>query len=225
MPGFKSLCLATCAILCCLTNTSAAPISFHFTMKHLSYLYPEHSELWDAQMDLTLSWDAATLTPLYDGPSMITSFWATGWPLDNTVGSLAVSRVTTGNGVYPISIGLTEYDIWRVERWPDHDKIYTPDVSFNYLDYKIVIKNISAELLIQGGAWGSTAYPVAFGRSDVSSEHADVSITKPSDPNYSYPFGSYSVAGYFSAEFVPEPASISIFAFGVLGLAAARRKR
>jgi hypothetical protein len=124
--------------------------------------------------------------------------------------------------VYPITIGSDEYDIWRIERTAA-DKIYLPNVSFDYLDYHFEFYSIEASLELLPGPWGTTAYPIPFGADDLYDGEADVRITKPADPTYLVI--ARMPLFYITATSVPEPAAALLTMPAILTFATLRRRR
>jgi hypothetical protein len=103
MSRFSFLTALAISLFCSATHVVAEPIVFSIGFDVDAPAQGNGSKVFGAHFDLSLQWDASSLTPTSNSSGAFGGTWATSWPLSNTTGSVTISGTASSDGVYPIS--------------------------------------------------------------------------------------------------------------------------
>jgi hypothetical protein len=207
----------------------ATPVEYHaIATAGVQAGQPAHPILSDAQIELIFLADFAGLTPLVDGPNVISDS-DTYWPYSTTQFSVKLTNANGYDGTYPAAnyFGFT----WRFADGadpepfgfgaglPDGDVIQFPHIEFAVADMNV---HVSAEALLPAnyltGAPPHQGGP--FAGDGVAWDFSTFIVGSPNPLHRAF-LPAVNPSGFAVA--VPEPNAIALIALSALGLTRLRR--
>lgn len=216
MTGLRSLATGLLAAVLVAAHASAAPLTYRVNMTAPANGHPILS---GAGIEMTITWDPAGLTPLFDNGSLVDGTWTTTWSATNTVASMKITGTPAHNGIYPGAPSSITEGWFHYNNAPARgDALQFPRLDFPFDIGKISILGLEARFADTFNQSLSTIFPKPFSNSETTWVAPNFLTPNPASRDRATDLSGFAAV-------VPEPSSIVAACGALAGFVALRHSR